>query len=616
MIRTQNLTDSTKGALRRVFHNPLFNVTVNQWDDVLLETSKDPDFFWKKLYVPSPSADALLQNISRDMPRSSSGLLYLLLGRKGQGKTVALLDLYARLSQRPDAPGRLALYFDLKNKKSDDGFHKNLHDDLIEMIFEKVKTDPKVPREIAAHITDPPAIRELDANYRGLTDPMLHQRVLDHKVEAARYLLGWLSRNGQEIFLIFDNVDDFPKTVICRLIDACAQLRDSFNAKCLIALRDYWSQAGLGIEDQQTTSLHLSDPDIYAIVRRRLDAMDLTGITQDLIFDYGDRRVILRPADLINIFEEICNQILQDKTVGGQLLRLVNYNVRDLLHNIYYFFHSPYLFARPIFIKALVRLIQQEDPNFYPGPIRRLHFYDFIECFMGIHYLCFDKESRLFNMFHHEFPYAGGPNFRNTLIFWRVLQIANHYNMPFPVEMVFGQLEAIGYEHDAIYHAVEKLLNDSMIESTEGVSLKHVTLIRLSVKGSMYLDEILPEYTYCMFIADAVPMPDEYKVDVREKFGDEAIPIQRGALHVKHASVQKFLTFLQAEEKEEEQACPPDKVAVLHRIRNEKLQEMAGKVLRAMARMTASADSPRTRKITHVGITEARTNEKGDTRNV
>lgn len=46
-------------------------------------------------------------------------------------------------------------------------------------------------------------------------------------------------------------------------------------------------------------------------------------------------------------------------------------------------------------------------------------------------------------------------------------------------------------------------------------------------------------------------MPENYLIDIRQKFGSEAIPLSRGDLSLKIDSVRYFLNFLELEEDEE-----------------------------------------------------------------
>jgi len=580
-----NLTAEKKGMLRRNFHNPLFHAIHKQLNDIFLEDSNNETFIFERLYVENSTVPRLIE---ATMSKSdNTGLVYLLLGKKGQGKTRALRDYYHQIQK--GSTKNIVLYFDLKNFKSNRQFIDNLHTQLLVLIFESIKNDPSIPTVVREHLTITDKIREIDPNYFNMNDSALHQRILDHKDEAIQYLFQWLKREFYNLCFVFDNVDDFPKTAIIRLVDKCRDLRDNYNVKCLVALREYWNPASLGIIDQHIPSLNLDVPNIFEITIKRLRELDVKKNTKTFRVHSGSKTFDIGQSQLISIFEDICRTFTDRKDLHDDLLKLSNDNVREYLKNIYYFFHSPYLFSKPNFNSALIQIIKKYDRFLNVGKIRNFKFHDFIECFMGIHYLCYDDESRLFNLYYHEYSYQDGISYKNTLIYSRIIQIANIDGSYFSIDIILNQLLEIGYNDiNENKDAIQKLLNADLLESKDGVDISDIRELKLSTKGIFYIKNILTEYSYYVFISDAVPMPEQFQVDIIQKFGSEIIPIQRGQLWLKHQSVNKFLDFLKLNEDNEKDACQPDKYPLLERVRGNYLSNISTKIKQQIARMDAT----------------------------
>jgi uncharacterized protein YifE (UPF0438 family) len=186
----------------------------------------------------------------------------------------------------------------------------------------------------------------------------------------------------------------------------------------------------------------------------------------------------------------------------------------------------------------------------------------------------------------------------------RILQIVPKDGKSIEVDYIWQQLSAIGYtERPAVQSALQHLLNDGLLESEDGIEVQDIQTLRISTKGSKYYGTLLLEYTYHVFISDAVPMPGDYKVDLLEKFGNEEIPIERGNLQIKNEAVEKFLEFIQLEEEAETKSCPYEHQSVLDRIRGKTLERIKLRTGQAFSRMLTYT-SRRTKKIDHVEVIE------------
>ena len=128
---------------------------------------------------------------------------------------------------------------------------------------------------------------------------------------------------------------------------------------------------------------------------------------------------------------------------------------------------------------------------------------------------------------------------------------------PIKKEKIVEQMNSIGYDDEsAVQDAISKLLRFSLLESPNGACYREAKYINLSAKGRFYLNKILMEYSYVLFICDVVPMEDQFKVDLLQKFGNDEVPLPGGQLSIKHESVKKFVSFLKLEEDDQECGCP------------------------------------------------------------
>ena len=582
-MRTANIPDTTPYRVKKPF-NPLFALLMNAMDKLLLELDL-PDEGFDKLFVKKR---ILKDHHSGEIfeaagPKASgdsfpSGYVYLIQGKKGSGKTVTLnrfmQDVQKTLVERNEKT--YIFYLNLLSKTTDKPFKKRLlttdgeediNNSLIHELYDKIKQNA----ELKTYLEEPEKIKQLDGAYQYLPDSILVQRMLDNKSEAVRKLLKYLSDKSSFIYLIIDNIDDFSLEHIRGLINTCTELRDAHKLKCIVALRDYWNRRTLEISDRQLLFLDIGFPDVTAIAKRRLDSLPIDSLVK---YDvrYKNFTISLSQEEMVGVLKQIIDYIAASNAeISNNLVALGNYNVREHLSNIYYFFHSPYLLTQPFFVQALAEKIKEIDPD-YTGEKRKPRFFDFLECVMGVHTLCYDTgSSNIFNIFFHdEKNLEGGYDYRNTFVYMRVLQSVENSEKK---EKVINTLKGIGYDEASLKRAINILFDKALIESVQGNEVEYAEDIMLSAKGRLYLKTLILEFTYLYFICDFVPIPERYKIGGEEKFGlppeegHSLGPGKTGKLESKFTSVYKFLEFLIDEEQDEETRCSARYLPSLKRIK-------------------------------------------------
>lgn len=625
MTREPNVYDlESQGLMRHHKHNPLFDVLTEEFDNALKESKVSDDHVVDNYYVDerddtNVTNDAIFRHFPRGVKMVTGtasfvtemsdevGMVYLLIGKKGMGKTT-LLKYYCKkvlnTIERDEKSKTVSIYLDLKNRKSDAEFVSGLPGSLKKEIYGYI--DDKIPR-ISKYLTNPEYIKKIDKRYEHLSNDRLVERSLDNKEEVINYLFRHLKSQRFELVLIVDNIDDFGKPSVISIMDMCQRMKDQYNAKCIVAVRDYWTPRGLGIDDSKLCALHLSKPNIRKIMKRRLEDIDARSATMGIKFDYDNKPIELTGTDFIDTFDRIVDELMRNpNTLQEQLYELTNYDTREFLENLYYYFHSPYLYSRPNFIKTLLDKIRKIDKDFSIESHRPTRFFDYIECFMTPHALCYDiNDSNIFNIFFHKQHYDEGYNYKNALIFVRILQIAPERMTPNTVtkEYIIAQLKPVGYyDEKAIENAISILLTEGLLESPDGRDYKDVQDLKLSAKGELYIKRLVYEYSYIVFACDQVPMPEEYRVDIHKKFGNEYIPLERGDLLLKHESVRRFIRFIENEEGEEKRRCIKDHRLILDRITcsSSLSEEMRDVVETTIRKMMSTSGNRRVKKITSV----------------
>jgi hypothetical protein len=615
--RLPNIIDLEAHRLEN--YNPLFDSFKNSFDNILLEKSVTDEYILENLYVDHRDnghayevlLDKLFSSSSSYINRTDDlineiaknpGMAYLLIGKKGVGKTILLKKYISTLKKsQASIENTLTVYVDLKNFKHDEPALSDPAKLLVEEIHYRIKEGED---KYSMFFNSPGAMRQLDPIYEFIVrDEDLVRRVIDNKEESLRYLLHWAQKNSQLVFMIVDNLDDLPIKTVKAIVDKCIYLKSVYGVHCVLALRDYWHPKRLGIDDSHICSFYITKPRVHDIVRKRLNKLKQQDNRQTvgISLSGNSHPIELNETDMINIYSCIVTDLENaPDDLFEELYRLTNYNTREYIHNLYHFFHSPYLFSRPNFITGLYNKISSVDPDFVGDTLRPIKLFDFLECYMGVHTLCYDKKSsNIFNLFFHEWQYDGDFNYRNTLIFIRILQILPaNLNTTYKCSDIINTLYVIGYKKDAIINSINVLLKSALIESPEGNDVKDIENVYISVKGLMYMDKILCEYTYITFMCDAVPMPEKYRVkDLKEKFGEEPIPLMRGSLKLKTESVQLFNEFINEEEINEFNACPVNYRDTLKRIRGDKgisvrMKEATDKAIYNMTKYGYSVKKP------------------------
>ncbi|MGA7720818.1 MAG: hypothetical protein WCA84_06545 [Ignavibacteriaceae bacterium] len=579
-----NIYDIEKQGFLRDFHNPLFMVLLNELDNVFKEKEISDEDVIDHFYIDQrenedvtnsaileqfrfkesiKSSEGLIQGIKK-MP----GMLYFLLGKKGIGKTTLLKYFLRKVKENKDYitnENDLIIYLDFKTKKSDDDFLRNLPHTIYNEIFNYINLNVQFYASIISDITK---LREIVPLYKDIDNSKLAQRVLDKKEEVIQYLFTWIYKKNLNISIIIDNVDDFTALSVKKLIDKCIEFKDIYKANCILALRDYWSPKSLKITDSNICCYYLGKPNIYKILINRLNYVNTLDIKTQMKIVFQNKSFYLKASDFQNLFSDIAKELIQtDKNLHDMLFKLSNYNTREHLLNLYYFFHSPYLFSKPNFIKSFIKKINEIDENIETEAIRPAKFFDFLENFMTPHSLCFDLiSSTIFNLFHHKWHNSDNFDYRNFFIFLRILQLSPDKNREIKLSDCISKISCTGYSEEATNDAISVLLSNGLLESADGISVNDIKEFSISAKGLLYRDTIIYEYSYLNFICDIIPMPSKYQVNLFEKYGNEKIPLDRGNLHVKHESVKRFIEYIKDLEKEEEDNCPKMYLSQLERI--------------------------------------------------
>ena len=586
-MRSKNIKDLSLYKLNG--NNFLFDAMIKEFDKILLHIDLYDDDLFAKLYVDKRADGESVFNTIFPLWEISSennqnnGFVYMLLGRKGIGKSITL-KYYCRSEKEKNKKD--IIYINLIDKQLDTNFKNNLSAELMNKIYDIIANEHK---QLFLYLCEPEKIKTYRPEYEYYNPQELQKEILNKKTDSLKRMFRHLSDHNKYIYLIIDNIDDFPIDTVKPLIYLCIGLMQECHIRCIVALRNYWNLQRLRINDINLPSKMLREPNITEIHNKHFDAINVNRITEQVILEIENEEKIINADDLKQIYKNIVKQIENDKNIQEKLYKLVNYNIRDYMFIVYHFFHSPYLYSKPPFLEMLLKQI-----GFKTKGYRKLQYFDFIENAMAIHTLCYDTEaSRIFNLFHHAYEHddVARNNYRNTLIFIRILQQLPRVPVGTPRDKkdIITKLKRVGYDEAITKHAINTLLYNALIESFQGIKESDVEQLAISHKGIEYL-ELINEFSYLLYVCDDVPMPDEYKIDIEEKFGKEHLIFSNpGNLEKKICSVKLFLDFISSEENSEQKHCPSDSLDTLKQIRGDGItKEMKMKIQKTIDRLNSS----------------------------
>lgn len=552
-------------------HNIVYNIVKDAFDTYFMEKNiheEDVDgvFYIDKRLNELSSNDKIMKHwsnnsIQTEKIRSSqdfknkiteNGLLYFLLGRKGSGKSTTLVHFVEEIKKNSNV---LPVYLDLRTKKTDSDFLNNIHKRIYNEIYDKISLDRL---SYSKYLTEPKFAKELKPAYKSLSNQAISKIIINNKKEIITTFFTWLKTFNKTIYLIIDNVDDWPIDAVQKAIDVCTDFKNKYRIKAIIGLRDYWTPRNLHLTDKNYASLLLSKPDFIEVINKRLFLAvpeDKDEIVERILLKEGGY-IEISYKEIKDIYLQLIKEIHDNRALQNILFNLSNCNLREYIKCIFYFFHSIHLNNKSYYYNLLTEKVNSRLANKYEldNP-RNIQFHDFIEHNMAIHSLCYDtKSSWIFNLFYHKFDYAIGEEFRNSLMFVRIIQNLSR-DTSRNIDNMMARLGFLGYPKTAIKDALKKLFLEEFIESPEGVEVEKVKEIFLSIKGHTYLTRVVFEYSYFLYLADVIPMPEEYRVPVIKKYGD--VPIGKGNLDEKIKSTKNLIQFLKTEEELEESKVLP-----------------------------------------------------------
>jgi hypothetical protein len=100
--------------------------------------------------------------------------------------------------------------------------------------------------------------------------------------------------------------------------------------------------------------------------------------------------------------------------------------------------------------------------------------------------------------------------------------------------------------------ALQTLLANDIVASQEGndISKHDISKLSLSRKGRLYIEKLVFEHTYLLFVSDDTYVNFSYDID--KKYGTEVLPLERGGnLDLRLECVKYFINFLKNEQRRE-----------------------------------------------------------------
>lgn len=558
MTRTCNLKDIE--AFRRSYSNALFNthylsfdrifrlVDISSFADLFVderidETVTSPQFFERfKMSPHIRTQHDLEQFIENRKGVSTLGSMYFIFGKKGAGKST-LLRHFVRDHLNDDLS--TVLFLDLYGLTE-------TAENIETYIWHKIYLGFKRQAETKRYFEETESAREVRPLFKDTTREKIVDYLITDRHAYVQEFFDFISKR-RRVYVMIDNTDELGSKVVKQLVQVGYTLAREYPVRVIFALRDYWTGRELGLGRQfQFLSTYLQPPKIEKVISKRIENLKFDDrgpfIIEYTRYDPDQRKRITdaRSVSLQDVkkflkaFVEEALEVSPDIT--KDLYQLCNYDVREVLDNIYNFFHSCKLPMAPMFQRIILKVDRK-------GPQVRLS--DFITCFFTIHSVCYDyKSSRLFNIFDLK-GVCEASNYRNTLGLVRILQrcsIGQGQNK----DAVVKDFERLGYSSEVIYAAMSDLIDEGMLESPDGTEPAFIQTLKVTQKGHFYIDRLIYMFDYLQYVQDRVPMEDKYHVAIQSRFGHPfSKVVGLGDWEKRTQSVFNFLDFLAIEETNE-----------------------------------------------------------------
>jgi hypothetical protein len=470
---------------------------------------------------------------------------YILVGPTGSGKTTLLL-----------------YYFDFLRK--DQFFHLYLDLTPLEGIelpqiwgwlYDKMYI--KITESYPECFNNLESIREVLKNFRPPEAPIdiLMQDTKDVPFYIPLVINYIICKYNKKVVISFDNCDTSRPDKIQRIKTFTDDFATKVHAFIIFTIRDY-TPGGLqtdSIYQHLVPNMWIDPPDLKEIIEIRLQkAFDVLSNfpIKEITFETsktGDQKIpsmkYTVTRDKVKEFIKASIKYLSEKdgihSILPNIEKLCNYNVRNAIHTLYYFYHSSRLDLVPLFLYTFNKEMDSLK--------RGIDFRDFIECVMAIHYRFYDyKRSPIINLFDlrgSTIPFC----YQNTLVLHRILMLLKNLGKIKVTEITY-RLGRLCYTPDDIELGIEKLLGSQLIESSlfQRPEPQYVTELKITEKGKFFIDYMVKRFSYLYYVAERTPMGRKYIVNITDKIG--APGINSGDPDLRIESVRKFTNFIKEEE--------------------------------------------------------------------
>jgi GTPase SAR1 family protein len=570
-----------KASFRRSFSNALFNQTYKTFDNVFrkIDLDSDPNLFTKnridKIITNKDfftrfdvDTDNLIEApnnlddfLKRSSPTPSVGSMYFLFGKKGIGKST-LTKYYIQnfLEKQRTVP----IYIDLHGL--------NCHINEIQLEIKKRIQNYLYNDEYSSKFfQNPSEAKKVRKEFEYFTDSDIAKAIFYDRQNGYTYLeqfLLFLAKDlKKQIYLFFDNTDELAVEFVSEIIRCSYDIRSSVSLRVIHCLRDYWGSPKLNFGKQyQVLSTYLTPPDLHDLIQKRINYLKIpkSGPSFDVEYYYWDDNgkrksdsTTITYENINEFLKEFVSHLLREDELIKTLYEMSNYDIREVLDNIYNFFHSCNLPIISIFQKTLLKTSKG----------RPLNVNDLIRNMMTIHSLCYDFESsKIVNIFDFKND-CNSSSYRNTLGLVRILQRVSNSESS-TIEEVVRDFITLGYRDKHLVNGINYLFKEGMLESPDGNDYENIINLSITGKGHFYISNMLFNFEYLSYVHDRVPMPKRYHTDINTRFGHKNELAGTGNFKHRSDAVLNFIDFLQSEEElEEKEYGTQDYQYVLNHVR-------------------------------------------------
>lgn len=501
----------------------------------------------------------LRDKISDDDHSSEINPIIIVIGGKGVGKTTFIKYFFSSLP-RGEKLSRPTVYIDLRNSteqdiKDTESMCKrilenlkdaypdlSLHTDgVLRQIYHKELKEKK--EGIWKHLSNEKF--ELDRKISSFFEDRIKENV-SHLEAISKYLKDHCSK---KICLVFDNADQLEDPAQKAAFLLAGSLQRKLKGIIIISLREgyYYKWKNKPPFDAfMSTVYHISAPPYREVIKKRLEYVTKFFKFKEIQTEVNNKKLTLTPDGFKDLFSNLHHTLFDDNgSAVLEFLEETSYpNIRSGLDKLNSFLVSGH--------SKLFTYMTKEK---YKIPI--WEFAKSIALESRLYYR--HDKSILFNLFYPSL--SGRSHFLKIRILYFLYECSDgivHQDKYISVKEVLDVFKVGDFQFTTMIEELNLLLLNNLIDTMASASdvetiepISELSSVKITYKGSYYLNKILNEfYYYDLMLQDTPIFSESHYSKIKSTF-PESGSISKSELSKRYETVTIFLDYLKNENEKE-----------------------------------------------------------------